>query len=1282
MRRRTKLLVLALLAAAAAFVGTRLPEWSVRFVSGRLASFTHTPSSVGRVRLGFFPLRVEIRDLKIGGRTAADPPFIAIREVVVRPGLILPRFIRLARVDIVGLDVHITAFSGGGENIPPFGTGGKGRTSLRIGRLVIREGAFVLDHRRVPMEMDLPDFTASVGSRNDGAVAGHVSFPPGQVLVGAGPPLPFGTEVEMLLKAGLVTVTSARVRAQNIDLGYRGQIRISSRPTGRFALQGPVDLAVLDHHLLHTGYGLKGAARFDGVFTVDGPNLGVAGKMEGAEGEYDGVPVDRFEGGVEWGPRGLRLEGLDLQALGGHGRLDLEVPKQRGQTIRLESDVEGIDVDPIVAAIFDIGQVGVAAGATGSVRLSWPKGRNNEISGSLGVDLAPRADGRTPLEGRYEWSAKDGFQSIDLADLRTPETLVRLKGHIEKDKRTDIAVDANTVDLAAADDLMRRIRRALGTADAQLAEFEGRGSFRGRWRGTFSVPVFEGRFKGRDFSYLGVNWGEAEWVGSTDPFAVESRSLVLRRGDGELWLDGRSETGFYGEADGMDLRVRFSRWPAADFLKALQWRLDLTGPLSGEVEVKGRRSAPFGASRIRGTEGQYYGIPYADLDVAAVMKGTVYQVTAGRVRMGGGAVTFHGTLTDQGFFDGAASVRDADIGDILAPPLPHARWGGRVAGDMKLRGALERPWVEGRLTSPRIFIGDEGIGALDATLRGSGDGWVAVTARCASPRLDLSLSGSVGADLPYPASLRLSARDTSLDLFVRALFPGAPGALAATTTGEVTIEGPLTDPERLTVRAEASLLELTVPGYGVRNRTPLRVSLDQGRLQLAELRLSGEGTDLTLEGTATALHDGPLDLELRGSADLGILLALMPQLRGRGSARLSINVAGTRNSPRVDGNLALDRVGIRSRGFPHGLDDLSGVLRVSETSTSFRGVKGTLAGGAIELEGRADYGASTPTSFNLLAKGRGMALRYPEGLRSLLDADVRYYGDTRRQWVIGAIDVRQAVWTRRHDLAAEFIAPTPARAQASTFGDSLGLDIAVRAPGTLRMDNNLATLQASADLKLQGTGSQPVVLGRAEIDRGRVYFQGNTYLIRRGIVDFANPQKLDPFFDIEAETRLRSYRVTLKANGTLDRVYPTLTSDPPLSTVQIFGLLAGADESAISNLTQAQSNQARLAASGAATLAAGAITEEMGLAREAERLLGLNRFSIDPSLVKATNPTARLTIGKRLTPDLSALYSFDLRGTGERVFTLEYILSDRFSLLLTQEEPGGLGVDLRYLRTR
>jgi len=348
----------------------------------------------------------------------------------------------------------------------------------------------------------------------------------------------------------------------------------------------------------------------------------------------------------------------------------------------------------------------------------------------------------------------------------------------------------------------------------------------------------------------------------------------------------------------------------------------------------------------------------------------------------------------------------------------------------------------------------------------------------------------------------------------------------------------------------------------------------------------------------------------------------------------------------------------------------------------FAGVTGTVGGGPVELEGQAAYVGGKLTSFDVKATGRGMSLRYPEGLRSRLDADLRFFGDEAQQWLTGKVAVRDAVWTRRYDVATELLASAAPPPEAAASGGGVRYDIKVEAPGTLKIDNNLATLTARADLTLQGSYEAPVVLGRAEVDRGRVYFQGNTYAIRRGTIDLTNPVRFDPLFDIEAETRVHSYNVTLKVNGTLQRVYPTLTSDPPLSTVAILSLLAGADESNVQGPQQVQGETQGLATFGAATLAAGKLSEQLGLEKGAARL-GLNRFSIDPYQVRGevSNTTARMTLGKRVGPDLNIVYSQDLTGTNqERLVAVEYTLSDRLSVLITQSQPDGYGFDLRLRR--
>jgi autotransporter translocation and assembly factor TamB len=296
--------------------------------------------------------------------------------------------------------------------------------------------------------------------------------------------------------------------------------------------------------------------------------------------------------------------------------------------------------------------------------------------------------------------------------------------------------------------------------------------------------------------------------------------------------------------------------------------------------------------------------------------------------------------------------------------------------------------------------------------------------------------------------------------------------------------------------------------------------------------------------------------------------------------------------------------------------------------------------------------------------------------------------------VTGDVVLREAIWTRRYDVSSELlgVASSPATRDEGV-GQSVSYDVHLHAPGTLRVDNNLAALVARADdLNLVGTLDSPILLGSADIESGRVYFHGNTYVLRRGNIDFNNRQRIDPFFNIEAETALRGYRVVLSAVGTLERVNPTLTSDPPLSPLQILSLLAGADDSALTSIAQAQRDQTYLAATGAATLAAGRLSEQIGLERGAQRLFGLNRFSIDPRTINPAlaegqlSTAARLTVGKRITPDFSVLYSQDLGGKDERLLSGELTLSNSFSLLFTYDrvgsENGEIGSDVLYRYSR
>ena len=131
------------------------------------------------------------------------------------------------------------------------------------------------------------------------------------------------------------------------------------------------------------------------------------------------------------------------------------------------------------------------------------------------------------------------------------------------------------------------------------------------------------------------------------------------------------------------------------------------------------------------------------------------------------------------------------------------------------------------------------------------------------------------------------------------LFAGlsSAGANSLRTLGR----GPLLEPGALRVEADVPALALLFPDYPVRNVAPLDLGVREGSLLLRQVRLAGEGTDLLVGGEIPVLEDGPIRLRAEGRADLRALSGITRRLRDRGDARLELDVAGTRDAPRVSG---------------------------------------------------------------------------------------------------------------------------------------------------------------------------------------------------------------------------------------------------------------------------------------------------------------------------------------------------------------------------------------------
>jgi translocation and assembly module TamB len=211
------------------------------------------------------------------------------------------------------------------------------------------------------------------------------------------------------------------------------------------------------------------------------------------------------------------------------------------------------------------------------------------------------------------------------------------------------------------------------------------------------------------------------------------------------------------------------------------------------------------------------------------------------------------------------------------------------------------------------------------------------------------------------------------------------------------------------------------------------------------------------------------------------------------------------------------------------------------------------------------------------------------------------------------------------------------------------------------------------DLLLRGTIGQPALLGRFETINGIVYFRNNEFSLIKGVVDFANPNEISPYFDVLAETRIKNYNVRLALDGYVNQFNLLLSSSPTLEEGDVFSLLAVGEVG--KNLKGLEGGIGAAEATSFLTGKLQDVAEE-----RLKTITGVDRLQIDPSISRTTGTVSpRVTLSKRLIGDrLYATYSASSDVKDGQIIKLEYLLSKTTSLVGVRDAQGGIGADIKF----
>ncbi len=142
--------------------------------------------------------------------------------------------------------------------------------------------------------------------------------------------------------------------------------------------------------------------------------------------------------------------------------------------------------------------------------------------------------------------------------------------------------------------------------------------------------------------------------------------------------------------------------------------------------------------------------------------------------------------------------------------------------------------------------------------------------------------------------------------------------------------------------------------------------------------------------------------------------------------------------------------------------------------------------------------------------------------------------------ISGQVNINQIYFTPDFDLTSFMNqfggVATPPPTQG--FADNVKLNVAVRSSSELDAVSPTVSIQGAANLRIIGTASDPVIVGRANLTGGDVIFMGNRYVVQGGTIAFVNSIETEPVVNLQASTSIQQYNISMRFRGPIDRRRP------------------------------------------------------------------------------------------------------------------------------------------------
>jgi translocation and assembly module TamB len=1287
------LLALFLIAAVGGYFYLRshnFQQYALRKMVEQADLATGSRTTIGGLDFSLSTLTAHLYNITVRGTESPEqPPLLHADELTV--GLkILSAFhhqVALRELLIAHPVIHFQVSRQGNSNLPttPHAQSSSHTSvfDLAVEHAQITNGEVNYNDRKTPVEADLYDLEANTRFEFlSKRYVGVVSYNHGQVNYAQYTPRPHTLNFRFSASPQRFTLESALLKLGSSAVSLHAEVSDYSNPIadGDYQIQIHMqDFAQMSPQTAPAGdVTLTGKLHYQAIggqpplrnFTIDG-RLASAAISAAASGSR--VELRRLQARYELAEGNLSVSELAMESLGGRLTGNAEI-KHLDTTpeSQIQAALYNLSLGELQRALGAQGVSGATVSGTlgGKATLAWKGGIDTlrvqsdlTVQGLASSKSNPR-ESRVPVDGAIHVRYDGAHQTISLRDttLRIPSATLTAQGTISSASSLQVQVAANDLHQLAT------LASSFGSPQTQFPAVSGSATLHAVVTGSMKKPTVVAQLTAQNLQIEASQWATAKLEIAANPseFAVQSGSLInAQRGRANFNASVALRNWSYQDSNRIEAHLDLQQIRIADLERLANQHYPISGDFSANLSLGGSELNPVGSGSAQITNASAYNEPIQNLTAKFnAANGSI--VSTLKLVVAAGVVDANLSYTPQTkAYKASLNAPSLVLQKLQTVKAKDPSITGTVTASVNGEGTQDDPQLTAVIELPQLQVKQNSITGVKAQLD--------VAHHYADLNLDLKVSeasihakGRVALSGDYSTEAVIDTNTIPLDTLMATYAPRLPPGFKGQTELHATLKGPLKDKSQVEAHLSIPVLNASYQSLQIGIASPIQADYSHSVVTLQPAEIRGTGTSLRLQGRFPIGGTDSPTLSASGSVDVRILKIVAPDLESSGNLALDVRASGSAATPTVEGHLQFKDIRLTTPDAPVGVEKLNGTLEIANDRMQVSQMTAQVGGGQVSVGGSITY---RPTiEFNLALQGKSVRLRYPAGLRSVLDANLAFSGTTDASTLNGRVLIDSLSFTPDFDLSSfgdQF--STGSTPSQPGFADTIKLVISVQSQEDLNATSSQISIAGQAALQVRGTAADPVITGRTTLTAGELFYRNVRYQLQKGVITFDDPNQTHPVLNVSVGTTVEQYNLTLTMRGPLDKLTTSYVSDPPLATADIINLVARG-KTTQESAAASQSTDSMIASQAASEVSS-----------SVQKLAGISSLQIDPTIGgNNQNPSARIAIQQRLTKNLLFTFSTDVSQPGAELVEGEYQVNKRWSVSMARDQLGGVSVDGRY----